>query len=207
MADGKHLSTKFRELCIADATINGKVGERIYYGEYHPKDNLFPQIVFCIDDLGSETVLSARHVFLRVWIWVAEVSDPSPKIELEILYKAVNDLINRNINTPFDEINIGDDEGLRVVSCVKSSAKDEFVETERKYKYEIIYKIVMSEGETFDPNSEYNGGKAWDHGTSSASSSNSSVETKSSSSSVKTKSSSSSSSSIVTKSSSSSSST
>jgi len=159
MADGKHLSTKFRELCIADSTISGCVGQQVFYGKYHPVGNTFPQIVFCIEDAGSEYIFPSKHIFLRIWVFVEENAQPSAKTQLELLYKAINDLINRNINTPFDEINIGDNEGLRVVYCNRIDAKDDFRKDDRKYQYEITYKLVVSENEDFDPDAA--GNKDW----------------------------------------------
>lgn len=159
MADGKNISTKFRELLVANTVIATNVGSQIFYGDQHPIGNLFPQIVYSFEDFGSEQMFPARRGRLSVWIWVDKDQAPSPKNMLEILYEAINGEINRNLGQPFDEINIPSNEGLRVVKCLKTNADDGYDKIKQKYYYEIEYSIVMSEGESFAAADD--GGKAW----------------------------------------------
>lgn len=157
MADGKYIGKKFYDLVSNDATIKANVVQ-IAQGDYLPIGSGFPQIVFCFYDLDSEEVLPAKRMFLQIYVWVDPTATPSPKAKLEVIKAAIDALINRNIGSPFNEINTETNKGLRVVMCLKSSAKDSFDNGPKKYVYDIGYKLVVSEGEDF---SSDGGGAVW----------------------------------------------
>lgn len=158
MADGKDISTKLKELLLADETVYNIIGGQIWFGDFHPVGNVKPQIVYKITDEGSEPRIPAKRALLEFWIWV-KTDDTTPRATIVLLKNAINTLINRNVDESFNEISVRWDEGLRIVECLKLFGGEEYDEKYKCYYGNYTYRIVMSENESFNPASA--GDKAW----------------------------------------------
>jgi len=101
----------------------------------------------------------AKRGFLNIWIWVNEDQKPSPMAVIKGVHNRVNAIINRNKGEHLTEIDLVENEGLRVVCCLKSNATVEFDNIKKKYYMESSYVIVASEDEDFS--SDKAGDKEW----------------------------------------------
>lgn len=158
MADGKDINKKLCEIFIANSNINNIVNSRVYYGEAHPVGNEFPQIVVHYKPGESEEIFPAMHGTLCIYIFGKKMREDTGVVaQVKQLMKYIHLLINRNESEPLNDIDLDDNEGLRVVQCNRLSANDEENQQNNRYYGEMNYKITMSDNEDF----ETDGGATW----------------------------------------------
>lgn len=82
----------------------------------------------------------------------------TPYAVLRTFIYHINRICNRKASS-LSDIDITDNEGLRVARCVKEEGEIHFVRETGKWFGELCYGCVISEGESFDPDDA--GNKAW----------------------------------------------
>jgi hypothetical protein len=151
MSDGKFALTKIRELLLADTLLQALAtgGIPIEIAEFSPVGNTYPQICLDIDEGSSEMVFPAGHYKLAITMSVKKDSTQPYKMIRDIA-KRVNAVLNRKASS-LSEINVMADTGLRIAKCLKSDGGIWFDKTTNLYNDEIVFDMVISEGESFNP--------------------------------------------------------
>lgn len=150
MADGKNINKKISEILTSDTAINSVVDGRVWYGDGHPVGNSYPQIIVQFQPGESEEVYPAMSGVLDIYIWGEKTRVETGVVaQVKGLMEKIHLLINRNDDEPLTEVDVTENEGLRVVQCNRLSAIDgEHKETGR-YFGEMNYRITMSDNEDF----------------------------------------------------------
>lgn len=160
MADGKYFLLKLKEIFENDDEIqalNKTKGVKAEISEFAPVGNTYPQITMDLDDGKSETVFPAGHHMLTITVSVKKQSI-EPYATIKTIVKRVNALINRKASS-ISEIDLDNNEGLRVARCVKQGGTITFDKETGLYNDDIMFDCVISEGEDFSD--ETAGNKAW----------------------------------------------
>jgi hypothetical protein len=159
MADGRYFLAKIIELFENDATLQAlsSNGVRIGLAQFEPVGNEYPQVTVFLDEGNSEAIFPAGHFVLYVGVWV-EKSSQTPFSMVRGIIKRVNQLINRKASS-LSEIDVGQNEGLRVAQCLKEGGLIDCDRQTGLYYDEVRYGCVISEDESFDPNDS--GDKPW----------------------------------------------
>jgi len=159
MADGKYFLEKLLEIMKADVDLQATVtgGLRIYVSHYSATGNKYPQVSIWLDEGRSETIFPAGCYKLTVILWI-EKNTKGPYLLSRTIVKELNRIVNRKASS-LSEIDVGDNEGLRIARCVKDGGETIFNRQTGLYFSELIFDVVMSEDESFDPDDA--GNKPW----------------------------------------------
>ena len=165
MANGKYFLQHLIELMEADngtGTVKGiqnvyTTAIPIRIADFMPSGNTYPQICLWLDEGQSETVFPAGRYKLKITLWVKKEMRGKYKW-VKLINDAVNRLVNRKASS-LSDIDVTENEGLRVARCVKEGGDIVFSKQTGLYFSESLYDTVISEDESFDP--AVAGNKEW----------------------------------------------
>jgi len=133
---------------IQDNTVLISGTNRAIFPRAHfPVSGKFPQITYLFEEGESEDALPAARRVLRVFYWINEKTPQAYK-KLTAVAKRINELINRKASS-LNDIDVTANEGLRVALVLKTGGAPDYDDRVNKHFYELVYDVVMSEGESF----------------------------------------------------------
>ena len=159
MADGRPLTGKIIEILENDSELETIIGRELFVeiSQFSPVGNEYPQITIAQDEGVSESIFPAGHYNVYICIWVEEGTQGAYGV-LERIKERVNALLNRKGDS-LSEIDVGANEGLRVAWSIKTGGATEFEKDSKLFCKMITFSMVISEGESFDPDDA--GNKEW----------------------------------------------
>lgn len=112
-----------------------------------PVGDVFPQITYRFDEGPSEDAIPAARRSLSVIYWVDRRQKQFYK-KMKTITDQINALVNRAAGS-FQNIDVVLNEGLRTAGIVKTTGGPEYDDDINKHFWELIYDVVISEGESF----------------------------------------------------------
>ncbi len=119
----------------------------IHLSYFSTQGNAYPQICVFINEGMSETVFPAGHYKLRITTWIKKEEKQRYKT-MKVITDAINRLVNRKASS-LSDIDVTENEGLRVARCVKDGGDIIFSKQTGMYFSDIVYDMVISEDESF----------------------------------------------------------
>jgi hypothetical protein len=154
MADGKTIEEKLYEVLTADVTLLGLLGTdvntnpSIYIAKKSPRGVAYPSVNFEWISMNSKEKLTAEGGMINFYI----NQDPETSEQYSTFNSirvAIINLLNRNIGEPLTEINVPLNEGLRVVSILKTRAEFKYREEQDKFVSILQFTVIKGEDEDF----------------------------------------------------------
>ena len=148
----------------ADATIQLKIAKdsknnyAIHPGNFNQLHNVFPQLTVEYSEGNSEQVFPSSHDALIVTVWIDEKSNEQSYSFCRIVTDAIVTLFNRE-GGDFNNLDVTTDTGVRICNFIKQSVIFDYDDVIKKHYGEVIFDVVRSEGESFNPINA--GNKVW----------------------------------------------
>ena len=154
MADGKPIEEKTREILLAnsdftDLLVNDAQGDlTLYLGRTSPIGIRYPCVHITWQSMASEEKITAERGMLTFII--SQDKDSEEKYSVFIAIRdQLKKMMNRNLGEPLTEIDVGLNEGLRVVMILKTLAEFDFSDEMDKFMSIVQFSIVKGEDEDF----------------------------------------------------------
>jgi hypothetical protein len=122
-----------------------------------PTGQITPEVTIAWNNGKSNSLFPATEDSLRLTLWLDQ-GYKEPYKTLEAYENEMESLFNRK-GFQYNNIDVPTDTGIRFCQFVKLSATKAWDNTEKKFYSEIVFKVNLSETESFDPNNA--GDKAW----------------------------------------------
>jgi len=154
MADGKQFEVKLMEVLLATPALTALLaddnngGKSIYVGDVSPTGVRYPALHYTWDELASQEKLPAGNGTLMFILTQSKESASKYSVYVQVRNQLLA-ILNRNIGQPLTEINVGTNEGLRVVRILRDNSVFGFKEKVDKHYSHINFDIVKSEDEDF----------------------------------------------------------
>ena len=155
MADGKPIEEKVREVMLADVPFvallvdDANSNKSLYLGHVSPVGIRYPSVHIVWDQGRSEEKITAEYGMLR-FIVTQSKEGTGQYLQFIEFRDAILRILNRNPSQPLTEISVPLNEGIRVVSILKTEAQFDFSDRMDKFQSMIQFKIVKGEDEDFE---------------------------------------------------------
>jgi hypothetical protein len=154
MADGKPIEQKVREVLLADAPFvallatDANSNPALYLGKVSPVGVRYPAVNVVWSSGKSEEKITAEYGMIRFYITQDKESTEQYARFIEFR-DAILRIFNRNPGQPLTEISVPLNEGIRVVSILKTEAQFDFSDRMDKFQSIVQFKVVKGEDEDF----------------------------------------------------------
>ena len=154
MADGKTIEEKLFEVLLADAAFIALLGVDtfanpcFYIARRSPREVRYPSVNFEWISMNSIEKITAEKGLINFYINQDPLSTELYKVFNDIRVAIIN-ILNRNKSEPLTEINVPLNEGLRVVSVLKTRGEFKYMEEQDKFVSLLQFTVIKGEDEDF----------------------------------------------------------
>lgn len=154
MADGITIEEKIFEVLIADAGFIALLGTDVksnpclYIAKRSPRGIAYPAVNIEWVSMNSTEKIPSEKGMINFFISQTTQSTEQYKVFNSIRLAIIN-LLNRNKGEPLTDIDVGANEGLRVVSILKTRAEFKYKEEQDKFTSLLQFMVIKGEDEDF----------------------------------------------------------